>query len=372
MEEGLPYELCDLCEEVFLICDEFESYDSLRSFCRVREEFHFLTFKLKGKDASPSSLFNLNLPLLLESKHQRYGWVFPIFVKALASRYKDDDRQSRLNNLYSKIESCSNQPKVQYSQRYRRDQRLFNSLLEIDFKDQTEEVNNALNLQESLKRAGAFLIHGEQEFGQKTLVHRLSLLSKLRNGRRIPIPMAGMGDVSELWNAVAAELTGSNPVSFFSAEQVMALILECLQTQHLIFIFTEVHRTCIGFLPELIEQFWQPIVDRVNLKETYLVMFLVDNKGKVCQSGMPLAWKVCQQEYPRNPLRLPPISRFSEENIDEWLDKPTVAEILPDCLSVKTLLKESQDGVPELVYQKICHYCGYSWEGELAQCLIQI
>lgn len=369
--EGLPYELCDLCEEVFLICDEFESYDSLRSFCRVREEFHFLTFKLKGKDASPSSLFNLNLPLLLESKHQRFGWVFPIFVKALASRYKDDNRQSRLNDLYSKIQSCSNQPQVQYSQTDRRDQRLFNSLLEIDFEEQQEEVINALQLQQSLKRAAAFLIHGDKKFGQETLVHRLSQLQKLRNGRRIKIKIAGMGDVSDLWNAIAGHLTGSNQISYFSPEQVMALVIECLRTQHLIFIFTEVHRTYIGFLPELIEQFWQPIVEKVNLQETYLVMFLVDSEGKVCKSGIPLAWQAGQQEYPKIPLHLSPTNRFLHKKIDEWLNRPTVAEFVPKSLSSETLIQESQGGVPELVYQRICYHCDCSWEGGLAQWLIQ-
>ncbi|MEG4132804.1 hypothetical protein QUA21_28025 [Microcoleus sp. Pol1B3] len=330
-----------------------------------------MTFKLKGKDASPSSLFNLNLPLLLESKHQRYGWVFPIFLKALASRYKDDERQSRLNDLYSKIQSCSNQPQVQYSPTYRRDQRLFNSLLEIDFEEQQEEVTNALRLQQSLKRAAAFLVHGDEKCGQETLVHRLSQLSELRNGRRIKIKLAGMGDVSDLWNAVAASLTSSNQVSYLSPDKVIPLVSECLQSQHLVFIFTEVHRTCIGFLPELIEQFWQPILDIVNLKETYLVMFLVDSKGKVCQSGMPLAWQVCHQEYPTVPLHLPPTTKFLQGKISQWLRMAIAAEVVPDHLSVETLLNESQGGVPELVYQRICYYCGCSWEGGLAQWLIQ-
>ena len=47
------------------------------------------------------------------------------------------------------------------------------------------------------------------------------------------------------------------------------------------------------------------------------------------------------------------------------------AEVVPESLSVETLLNESQGGVPELVYQRICYHCDCSWEGGLAQWLIQ-
>ncbi len=163
-------------------------------------------------------------------------------------------------------------------------------------------------------------------------------------------------DISELWNAVARDLTGSH--NDFSPDQVIPRVIECLTNQHLIFIFTEVHRTCIGFIPEVIEHFWQPIVESVNLSDTYLVMFLVDNKGKVCKSGMPLASQVEQSEYPRVPLHLSPTTRFSRKHISQWLRMAVAAEVVPESLLVDTLLGEYQNGVPELVYQRICYYCG--------------
>jgi hypothetical protein len=367
----LPEYLYSQCTNVFLKSPYFKDYDMLFSFCTAQTEFSFLARELEKKN-SQFALVTINLPILLKGKHIKYGWTFPIFVKALQNSCSSEKALwSELNDLYDKIQAIQEYPPEQKPTTSSCKQRLFKTILEIDFEEQQEEVTNALKLQQSLKRAAAFLIHGEEKFGQEILVHRLSQLSELRNGRRIKIKMAGMGDVSDLWNAIAAFLTGSNQVSYLSPDQVMALVSECLKTQHLIFIFTEIHRTCLGFLPELIEQFWQPIVDRVNLKETYLIMFLVDNKGKACQSGMPLAWQVCQPEYPKVPLHLPPTTRFLHNKISQWLRMAVAAEVVPESLSVETLLNESQGGVPELVYQRICYHCDCSWEGGLAQWLIQ-
>lgn len=366
----LPNILYWQCRTLFLKCAQFEEYRRLYEFCNPQEELCFLVediVQAKTRSALVESFLNL-----LVSADEN-GYVFLVFVQALqASCHPEQDLWSKLNDLYAQIKAYQQQHRSHQTVTYALDKkRLFNSILEIDFEEQQNEVKNALDLQRSLTKTAAFLIHGEEKFGQETLVYRFSQLSELRNGRRIKIKLAGMGDVSDLWMAVAASLTGPSQVSYLSPDQVMALVIECLKTQHLIFIFTEVHRTCIGFLPELIEQFWQPILDRVNLKETYLVMFLVDNKGKVCQSRMPLAWQVCQQEYPKVPLHLPPTTRFLQRKIDQWLRMAVAAEVVPESLSVETLLQESKGGVPELVYQRICYHCGCSWEGELAKWLIQ-
>ncbi|NES17939.1 MAG: hypothetical protein F6K41_03210 [Symploca sp. SIO3E6] len=366
----LPATLYWQCRKLFLKCAQFEEYRRLSDFCNPQEELYFLVEDIV-QEKTRGALVESCLNLLTQADES--GDILLIFVKALQdSCHSGRTLWSELNDLYAQIKAHQEkyhlcQPSI-YSYN---ENRIFKSILEIDFDEQQDEVTKAIELQKSLKRTAAFLIHGEEKFGQETLVHRLSQLSELRNGRRIKIKMTGMGEVSDLWNAVATSLTGSKQVRNLSLDEVMPLISECLQSQHLIFIFTEVHRTCIGFLPELIEHFWRPMVDIVNLKETYLVMFLVDNKGKVCKSGMPLAWQICQQEYPKVPLHLPPTNRFLQKKLYQWLRMAIAAEVVPESLSVETLLQESQGGVPELVYQRICHYCGCSWEGGLAKWLIQ-
>lgn len=366
----LPATLYWQCRTLFLKCPQFEEYRRLCDFCNPQEELCFLVEDIV-QEKTRSALVESFLNLLTQVNET--GEILLIFVKALQnSCHPEKTLWGALDDLHTQIKAHQEQyrscrPFIHSSD----ENRLFKSILEIDFDEQQDEVTKALELQKSLKRTAAFLIHGEEKFGQETLVHRLSQLSELRNARRIKIKIAGMGDVADLWNAVAAFLTDSKQVSNLSLDEVMLLISECLQSQHLILIFTEVHRTCIGFLPELIEQFWQPLLDIMILKETYLVMFLVDNKGKACQSGMPLAWQVGQEEYPKVPLHLPPTSRFLQRKISQWLRMAVAAEVVPESLSVDTLLAESQGGVPELVYQRICHYCGCSWEGGLAKWLIQ-
>jgi hypothetical protein len=380
--EGLPSELYALCRQVLLDCDQFENHQRLRSFCRGHTELRPLNFKLE-QASNCEALIELNLPIFIEYEDRNYGWILPILVKALRDVCPLEDlRWSRLDCLYSKLQKIRLEPQsfseTTSQPREKSEQILFENLLRIDFNEQENLVEKALAKQSLHKRVAALLVHGEEKFGQGTLVTRLlsqsqsqfPQLLELRNGRKIKIEVGGMGDVSNLWNEVAKHFINLNQENLLSSEQTMNKIFECLRTQHLIFIFTEVHRTYIGFLSELIQEFWQPLVERANHKETYLVMFLIDNKGTVCKD-IPLAWHVNQSDYPAFPLHLPPASRFSLEKLAEWLEMAVAAELVPDNLSPETLIEESKGGVPELVYQKICYYCGCSWEGGLARWLIQ-
>ncbi len=374
--EGLPDELYVLCREVLLDCDQFESHQRLRSFCRGHTALRPLNFKLE-QASNCEALIELNLPILIEYEDIKHGWILPVLVKALRDVCPSEDlRWSQLDCLYIKLQEIGGrrQPLLATTSQSEQEseQKLFKTILRIDFDEQEKSVKQALNKQSLHKRIAAFLVHGEENFGQVTLVTRLlSQLRELQNGRQIKIPVDGMGDVSNLWNEVAKHFINSNQISLLPPEQIIEKIFECLQTQHLIFIFTEVHRTYIGFLSELIQEFWQPLLERANHKETYLVMFLVDNKGAVCKSDIPLAWDVNQSEYPAFPLYLPPASRFPLDKLAQWLGMAVATELVPEDISAETLLRESQGGVPELVYQKICYYCGSSWEGRLAKWLIQ-
>jgi hypothetical protein len=372
---NLPPPLYWQCRTLFLKCAQFEGYRRLSDFCEPQEELSFLVEDLTVAE-SRGALVESCLKLLLKADEN--GYLFLVFVKALQdSCHPGKALWSELNELYTKIQALQEQYQPCQPSAYSSEQRLFKTILRIDFDEQEKLVEAALKKQSSHKRIAALLVHGEEKFGQGTLVTRLlsqsqlPQLLELRNGRQIKIKVGGMGDISNLWNEVAKHFINSNQVTLVSSQQIMDEIFECLRTQHLIFIFTEVHRTYIGFLSELIQEFWQPLVERANHKETYLVMFLIDNKGSVCKSDIPLAWDVNQSEYPTFPLHLPPASRFPLDKLAEWLGMAVAAELVPDNLSAETLLRESKGGVPELVYQKICYYCGCSWEGGLAKWLIQ-
>ena len=364
-----PSELYQLCRELLLQCKQLESYKNLCALC-VIDSLTFLKFKLQNA-SNPLELFNLNFDVLFCSEHQLHGWIFPIFLKQLRDcQHPDDMLWTKLDDLCTKVEAWKNQPQVYQQQAPQSEHRLFKLLLRIDFDEQEEAVMQVLDSL-SYNKTAAFLVHGEEKFGQETLVTRLSQLPKLRNGRRIKIKVSGMEGISNLWNEVGKHLLEKNQSNWLPSTQIMERIFELLQTQHLILIFSDVHHTYIGFLPELIQEFWQPLVQKNNQRETYLAMFLVDNKGYVCKSGLSLAWQVNHPELPRIPLSLPPASRFPVRKLNEWVGMAVAAEVVPENLCVETLLAETQGGVPDLVYQRICYYCGFSWEGGLAKWLIQ-
>jgi hypothetical protein len=60
---------------------------------------------------------------------------------------------------------------------------------------------------------------------------------------------------------------------------------------------------------------------------------------------------------------LPPAALFPESELDIWLDM--ASELLPTRLSVQEILKKTENGIPDLVYEYICENCGINWEGDL-------
>jgi inactive STAND len=373
--QGLSLELYTSCNNILLECEQFSSTKRLRSFCRGHDKLFFLAVKLEDA-GNLQELCELNLPILLAGKHEIHGWIFPHFLEALKEACpKGDARRTKLDRLLVKVQELPNQQQLQLSQAQQSnvERKLFKFLLRIDFKDQEDLFKKALESEAYYyKRTAAFLIHGEE-----TLVTRLSRLPQLRNGRQIrqiKVKANGMEDISNLWNEIAKSFSSTQSVTL-SSEEVIEAINECLKTQNLIIIISEVDRTYTGFLSELIQDFWQLVINKIRHKKdskTYLIMFLIDNKGNVCsKSGISLAWQLSQPEYPEIPLHLPPISRFPQDELQYWLSILQDAEVVPENLCAETLLVESEGGVPELIYQKICQSCNTSWEGNLAQWLIQ-
>jgi hypothetical protein len=362
---GLPKELYKECRDVLLKCEVFTDFQYLRSFCEVIKELNVVSNKLKEAN-TPRFLVMLNLTTLIETRHQEYGCIFIIFLENLRDEYYEEDEMwHRINNLWDKVRIELENPFLGNNN----NSQLFQSIIDIDFSEQEDTVREAIKWQELHKRTGAFLIHGyDENFGQKALLTRLlRKLPELINGRKIQRDLTGMSDISELWGKISSEFFGSNTTN----GQVINAILQCLETQNLIFIFSRLHRTFTGFLPDLIEKFWWPIVEKATHQKTYLLMFLVDDKGIVCKSGVSLAWKFESSKYPKDPLCLPETGKFSYNQLETWKNNVVQNNMVPESISVDELLQKSQAGVPELVYRQICDYCGLSWEGGLAKWLIQ-
>ncbi|MFK0733936.1 MAG: hypothetical protein ACIWVG_22740 [Gloeotrichia echinulata HAB0833] len=371
----LPSDLYSQCQKVFKNCPQFQSYENLKTFCESQQEFSFLVDELVEEKSRLYLVMN-NLSILLKSKHALYGWIFPRFVQSLRDNCHPDNAQwGEINDLCVKLEQISVQDQALDTQFFLDKQKLFHSILNIDFEEQEYKVIIALDWQKITHKTAAFLVHGNHQFGQLPLVTRLLQLRELKNGERIEIviKLSNQKNIYGVWEEVARRFVHGNQPTGLSPEQVKEKIFQALQSQNLIFIFYEVYQSDkLNFLDKLIQDFWQPIVEKSNHKETYLVMFLIDNKGAVCKSEVSLAEEVNHPQYPKIPLSLPPSTQFPRTKLASWLRVAVTDKVVPESLSVDTLLADSQEGVPELVYERICQYCNTSWERELAQKLIQV
>ncbi|MEG3973153.1 hypothetical protein QT970_00825 [Microcoleus sp. herbarium8] len=368
----LPGLLYWQCRKLFLKCAQFEEYRRLSDFCNPQEELGFLVEDIV-QEKTRSALVDSFLSLLADADET--GDVFLVFVKALQDNcHQGKDLLNDLNKLYTEIQEFMKKSKSGQLPKTSSPQKLFNSILNIDFIDQETKVIEALDWEKLPHKTAAFLVHGEKNFGQGTLVTRLLQLQPLQNGLARPpiaVEVSKMFDIFDIWNKVAEKLGLLKETASLSQEEIKESIFDFLQSQNLIFIFYEKvmeeesgSKQLPVFWYKLIQDFWQPVVEKANHQETYLVMFLIDNEGRVCQSGVPLAEEVNHPQYPNIPLCLPPAKKFTRVHLIQWLRTAVNDRVVDQGLCVDTLGAKSKDGVPELVYQKICEAYGCSWKGD--------
>ena len=250
------------------------------------------------------------------------------------------NRLARISNNQT-IFSPKNQPSPQHPPL------LFDLLLQIDFKQQFRLVKTVIDQHQTI----GFLVHGELDCGQQMLVNRLyRVKSTWQNHKPIAIDVSSNAvgsNLKKLWGRVAGCLGLERDAEH---SLILERICDRLKTQDVIFIFSKVElmlftKTLIPWL----EEFWQPLVMMAKtiepLKKTHLLMFLVDNCGKVCQSEVTLAEEFEPLNYdPCIPLRLPPASPFTLEMLEDWFDLAiSFGEFtLPEGLTAQVLYEKSE------------------------------
>lgn len=362
----LPPELYPICRNTFIRCREFESYRILKAIF-VTE--HLFPFRIGLPQAdSPEGLVDLCLDHLIGKRLSNGQPVLPIFIATLRDRYQPGDAlRDDLEDLYTAIHVAMNQAVPQARPSPRRRQLLFDRLLQLDFRPQIKLFKEVIEEH----RVAAFLIHGPPEHGQRMLAYRLARLKpEWETGQHIIIDAGsnGTGKSSRaLWGQVAKklQLSSQTPV-----DELAAKVGQWLQTQNVIITFDTVDYIPFMLLSGWIEEFWGPLVtvarqiQPYTSRQTHLLLFLIDYGGKICQSDLALAQQPADLRVAPMPLLLPVLNPFPELEIEIWID--TAAEVLPTGLSAADLIGAPYSGIPELVYDKICAHCGFSWEGEIA------
>lgn len=362
----IPNELLVSCRITLLKCREFESYRTLKSIFITPE---LVPFRIGLREAdNPGELVDLFIDYILGKKLPGGQPVFPLFLSTLYERYPTGDAlKDEIAQLLSNINAAMLVGLPQFILNPHKNNILFDLLLRLDFRAQIQLVRQVIDEQ----RIAAFLIHGPPDYGQRVLSYRLThLLPRWESGRYIQVDAGanGTGKSSRsLWREIAKRIDLHPDTEIDAlAEKV------CLwwQTQDVIIVIQTVDYIPAFILASWLDEFWNPIVqaarrtpDQSQIR-THLLLFLVDYSGVVCENCHEFIDDPHQIQFSYRPLLLPPANVFPENELDIWLD--IASEVFPSRPNAKELIQQTQNGIPDLVYEKICYYCGISWEGELA------
>ena len=124
------------------------------------------------------------------------------------------------------------------------------------------------------------------------------------------------------------------------------------------------------YINELIRNFWLPVAKIAwNLPQPShkLLMFLVDYSGCVEQWDIVFA-ETLESWQLQIPFKLPRIDRLGDRDVRYWM-KNSLNELPPKLTSeidstVRDILDNSDNGVPQWVLEHICFLCGCNWYDE--------
>jgi DNA-binding Xre family transcriptional regulator len=283
-----------------------------------------------------------------EESQSSEGLSFDKRLQRIESWASSSDSQS----IFDVTESQSLLP---LDERYRRI--LFKRLLEIDFIEQQKQVEKVIESHQ----IAAFVVHGKPAYGQQVLVKRLfDLISD--NGKPVPFYMSSNGIGKRhrsMWNHLSRQLQ-SEPNT--DIDEIVDKVCEWWQTQNVFLMVHDVDCMLPELMLDLLENFWKPIVNKayqhqhLNKRKTSLILFIIDNEGN-CHSKLKVLKDWNEPEFPRLPLLLPAVCEFPADILNHWIKKAVKDEILPEGLTAEIVLKDSDNGIPEDVYKRICQHC---------------
>ena len=248
----------------------------------------------------------------------------------------------------------------------------FSVLRRLGYRKQIRLFRRAVEKKDSV----AFLIHGYPDYGQSWLLNRLvsQYVEHFLTGKIIRVDVGRKvrrNDVSALWREVARQvgLKGKQ----YSPAEIAQQISQCIKTQDVLIVFHEVETLPKSTLNELIQDFWLPLSAEVQASSSVqnrckLLMFLIDYEGYVGEWDIPLIDKLDTDDEATVPLKPPIIREFSDGELINWVEDEY--DMLPDTLTqqaddnIAAILKDTENGIPELVLDVICSYCGYDWYEE--------
>ena len=244
---------------------------------------------------------------------------------------------------------------------------LYEALLSLNYREQVDKFEKFWEVDPS-RQVGSFLVWGQAASCQAWLLNRLLHKSfhDTTAAKKIPVFLSTYEEsyIEDLWSKLSKELQTSS-----APQKLIESMYEHWQNETVIIVLHNLERMYPDQPKELIEKFWNPLVDMVKQHprrcSSYLVMFLVDNKGDAHKWKIDFATDINRWE-PSQPFNLQPISNFSNPLLNTWVQKNRrLPRFPPNNEQLTKLAKDfwenSREGIPELVMDKICQHCNSSW-----------
>ncbi|MEH2138178.1 hypothetical protein [Nostoc sp.] len=249
--------------------------------------------------------------------------------------------------------------------------KVYRALLKLGYREQTRSFRRFIETHS----VAAFLIHGSLYYGQRWLLNRLVVqnVPNIMMGKIVRIELsriARRSDITALWRELAGRV-GLGRQS--SIPEIAERVYQWWLTQNVLLILYDVDCLLETCLHDMIQDFWLILATKVKTaspqaSQFKLLMFLVDYDGCVGSWNIPFVERLDSTWKPDNPVKLPQINQFSDDELTNWLEY--AADELPTKLidrldeTVKTILKNSDNGIPEPALGEICHLSGCNWYDE--------
>ncbi|MBF2028834.1 MAG: trypsin-like peptidase domain-containing protein [Oscillatoriales cyanobacterium C42_A2020_001] len=254
---------------------------------------------------------------------------------------------------------------------------LYEDLMTLGFEKQTRSFRRFIQA----SKVGAFLVHGPSyEYGQRWLVNRLVqkfITYCLTAGKVVQVKLyraSRSSDVNAVWRELSKKV-GCQPDPALIVDRVW----RWWKTQHVLLVFEDVNWLSPEMLRELIQHFWLPLARQAKTLQTpdvkfMLLLFLVDYEDSTEMiSDVQFAEELDAAWEPTIPVRSPRITEFSDDDLIRWIDERfdrLPMELTQDVdRTVKVILDNTDNGVPEPTLRDIWKRCGCDWDEELEPCL---
>ncbi|MEC4812817.1 MAG: hypothetical protein SAK29_06020 [Scytonema sp. PMC 1069.18] len=252
---------------------------------------------------------------------------------------------------------------------------LYRALMKLGYREQVRSFLRFLKAQS----VGAFLIHGSPDYGQRWLLNRL-VTQYVRFGtigKAVKVKLDRIGrrrDINVLWRELGG-LVGLSKHG--SPEEIAKQVFQLWKTQTVLLVFHDVDCMPKDYLQELLNEFWFPLASQARgvVSQTHqfqLLMFLVDYEGCVGCKDTMFVEQLAPSWEPKIPIRLPEITAFCDRILLDWLEtveidshKLPFIELMHEMEDLaRDILRNSENGIPELALSEICNLCGCNWYDE--------